>query len=386
MAIGDAGSLKQAVIGEATKITVLLNDNRQEPAVLGKLLMNRSDSESICIQCKVTEIELNKKYELEYTPTTRGQHLLHIKIDGEHIEGSPYSVIVKLPVHMLGTAKHVRTIGGVNQPSSLAINQQGEILVVEGGRQCVSILRPDGTNIRTFGSPAADLSPGSQILKKPHGVAVCDDGTILVVDSGKHCVAVFTPEGKFTRSVGTFGSGPLQFDEPMGIGIHPITKHIFITEYRNHRIQVLSSDLEFVTCYGSEGSDHGQFIRPWDVSFISCGDVYIADSGNHRIQVFKYHCMDKKFVFLNVFGEEGRDEGQLNWPSSICVDSENRVYVTEDHNYRVSIFSHVGKFLKSFGKKGKSLGKFDLPHGIVIDNKSGDIYISDHKNNRLQVF
>jgi DNA-binding beta-propeller fold protein YncE len=75
------------------------------------------------------------------------------------------------------------------------------------------------------------------------------------------------------------------------------------------------------------------------------------------------------------------------WPSSIFVDrnNQNLVYVTEDDNYRVSVFSHVGKFLKSFGKKGDLPGEFDLPHGVVVD-ESGEIYISDHKNNRIQVF
>jgi DNA-binding beta-propeller fold protein YncE len=74
------------------------------------------------------------------------------------------------------------------------------------------------------------------------------------------------------------------------------------------------------------------------------------------------------------------------WPSSVFVDCNNQnlqlVYVTEDDNYRVSVFSHVGKLLKSFGKKGKLPGEFDLPHGIVT-NENGEIYISDHKNNFL---
>ena len=86
-------------------------------------------------------------------------------------------------------------------------------------------------------------------------------------------------------------------------------------------------------------------------------------------------------------GEEGRKEGQLMWPSSVFIDQKNQnlVYITEDDNYHVSVFTHLGEFLKLFGQKGESPGEFYLPHGLVVD-ENGDIYISDHKNNRVQVF
>lgn len=370
--------MKQAILNELTTITVFLNNHNKADSYVQGDLMVLSDTRNIPIQCTVNEIEHNEHYELEYTPTVRGQHQLHIKVNNEHIEGSPYSIIVKPSIHMLGTP--IRTISGVNQPGSLTINKKGEILVVEGGRQCVSIFSLDGINICSFGSPT---QLGAHCLREPQGVAVCEDGTVLVADSGRHCISLFTSKGEFIESRGKQGNGHVQFNKPMGIGIHPITKNIYITEYKNHRIQILSPKFEFVASFGSKGKDHEKFKKPWDISFDSKGDVYVADSGNHRIQVFEHH--DGKLYFLREIGEKGRGEGQLMWPSSIFVDDENRVYVTEDDNYRVSVFTHVGKFLKSFGKKGKSKGEFDLPHGVVTD-MNGDIYISDHKNNRLQIF
>ena len=379
--------LKQAIVGEATTVTVLFKQKQNKPdqhvpKLSGEL---RSDSENVDpIQCEVNETEHNKQYELTFTPTVRGKHQLHIKVDNKIIEGSPYSVITKLPVHMLGTP--VRTIGEhkVNEPSCLTMNGNGEILVVEGGRQCVTVFTPDGINLHSLGSPGL---LGKQILSKPHGVAVQDDGTILVTDSGNHCISVFTVDGNF-KPVGECGSGKLQFKQPMGIGIHPITKHIYVTEYENNRIQVLSHDLDPISTFGSRGRKHGEFIQPWDVSFDSDGFVYIADSGNHRIQVFEYRKLPKpKWNFIRTIGKKGSEDGQLMWPSSVFVDRKNQnlVYITEDDNYRVSVFTHLGEFKKSFGKKGSSAGEFDLPHGVVVD-ENGDIYISDHKNNRIQVF
>ena len=370
--------LKQAILNELTPIAILVNNNNRSNSCVQGELMVLSDSRNIPIQCNVNEIKRNEHYELEYTPTVRGQHQLRIKVNNKEIKGSPYSVIVKPSIGMLGTP--IRIISGVNQPSSLAVNEKNEILVVEGGRQRVSIVNSDGINHCSFGSPS---HLGEHCLREPQGIAVCEDGTVLVADSGRHCISLFTLEGKFIKSHGKQGNGPLQFNKPMGIGIHPITKNIYVTEYKNHRIQILSPEFEFVTSFGSKGKDHGKFKKPWDISFDSKGDLYVADSGNHRIQVFE-RC-DDKLHFLRTIGEKGRGEGQLMWPSSVFVDDESRVYITEDDNYRVSIFTHVGEFLKSFGKKGKLKGEFDLPHGVVTD-MNGDIYVSDHKNNRLQVF
>ena len=250
-----------------------------------------------------------------------GKHQLHIKADDEDIEGSPYSVTVRLAVQKLGA--YVRTIGDhkINEPGGLAVNERGEILVVEGGRQCVSVFTPDGTNLSSFGAPSL---LGQQILSKPHGVAVWDDGTILVTDSGKHCISVFTSEGNFIKSVGELGSGELRFSQPTGIGIHPQTKHIYVTEFVNNQIQVLGQDLGFSGTFGSRGKKHGEFIQPWDVSFDSDGFVYVADSGNHRIQVFEYRdSPELKWNFIRTIGKKGSKGGHLMWPSSVFVDRDN---------------------------------------------------------------
>ena len=69
------------------------------------------------------------QYEISYQPTSRGRHQLHIKVEGEHIKGSPFPVVVKLPVRKLGTP--IKTIGGVNKPWGVAVNKRGDIIVTE---------------------------------------------------------------------------------------------------------------------------------------------------------------------------------------------------------------------------------------------------------------
>ena len=90
------------------------------------------------------------QYEISYQPTKRGRHQLHIKVEGEHIKGSPFPVTVKLPVQKLGTP--IKIIGGVKYPWGVAVNKRGEVIVTEAERHCVSIFSPTGEKLRSFGS------------------------------------------------------------------------------------------------------------------------------------------------------------------------------------------------------------------------------------------
>ena len=77
--------------------------------------------------------------------------------------------------------------------------------------------------------------------------------------------------------------------------------------------------------------------------------------------------------------------GELNCPSSISIDSDNVVYVTERDNNRVSVFTSEGMFLTSFGAEGSEPGQFNSPRGISMD-KNGVVYVTDVGNNRIQIF
>ena len=173
------------------------------------------------------------QFEMSYQATSRGRHQLHIKVKGEHIKGSPFSITVKLPVQELGTP--VRSINGVNHPCGVAINQQGQVVVVEYRGNCVSIFNSTGEKIQTFGSRGSGRGQFSQ----PYYVTIDDDGNILVVDTYNHRIQKFSSDGRFITAVGTQGSGQLQFSYPVGIKINPQTKRVYVADNGNHRVQVL---------------------------------------------------------------------------------------------------------------------------------------------------
>ena len=316
--------------------------------------------------CMVTKLDENI-LEISYQATCQGRHQLHIKVEGEHIKGSPFSVTVKLP----GTP--IKTIGGLKQPWGMAVNQRGEIIVAERYGHCVSIFSPTGEKLGSLGS-----GPGQ--FNEPRGVTVDDDGNILVADSSNHRIQKFISINKNITSVGSYGSDRLEFNRPVSVSISPITKKIAISDWYNHRVQILNPDLTFHSSIGSRGSGNGQFKGPHDVAFDSAGNLYVTDASNNRIQVF-----NPEGQFLRQFGNKGKGDEKLDYPTGINIDSDDTVYVVETRNHRVSVFTREGKFLTSFGSWGYRPGQFENPFRITVD-KQGKIYVADSSNNRLQIF
>ena len=108
------------------------------------------------------------QYEISYQLTIKGRHQLHIKVQGQHIRGSPLSLAAKSPVKNLGDP--TLTVGGVDCPWGVAINQRGEVVVTEWGGDCVSVFSPSGEKLRSFGEHGS--SQGEFFI--PRGVAVAN--------------------------------------------------------------------------------------------------------------------------------------------------------------------------------------------------------------------
>ena len=323
------------------------------------------------IDCSVKKTQASGQHEISYQATSRGRHQLHIKVEGEHIKGSPFTVTVKLPVQKLGTP--MKTISGVKEPWGVAVNQRGEIIVAEKGKHCISIFSPTGEKTQSFGSQGS----GQGQFNKLYRVAVDDDGDILVADTYNHRIQKVTINGQFITAVGKKGNQPLEFLYPVAIVLHPKSKKLYILDNNNHRIQILNPDLTFSSSFGNQGYGNGQFNYPQDLACDSTGNVYVIDSG---IKVFT-----AEGEFLRKFGKEGSGNGELRGPTGISINNKDVVYVAEQGNNRVSVFTCEGKFLTSFGTCGRGPGQFRYPYGIAVD-KNEVVYVSDKDNNRLQLF
>lgn len=162
--------------------------------------------------------------------------------------------------------------------------------------------------------------------------------------------------------------------------------------------QPLSAPL-YLKKWGELGGGPGQFSGPEGVATAVDGRVYVADTYNHRVQVF-----DVNGRFLFSWGslcslETPKDcddpdgsgplqvgDGQFKTIEGIAIDPvTDRVYIADSENQRVQVFTLEGKFLFKWGRFGSVDGQFYLPVGLAVDSL-GYVYVADVLNHRVQVF
>jgi DNA-binding beta-propeller fold protein YncE len=124
-------------------------------------------------------------------------------------------------------------------------------------------------------------------MNNPESAKFASDGTLYVADLKNDRIQTFNATGKFLTTWGKTGTGPGEFKTPAGIGID---KHdnIYVTEIGNDRVQVFDKTGKFITMWGKKGSGNGEFGNLHGVIVDKeTGLVYVADTGNNRIQVFR---------------------------------------------------------------------------------------------------
>ena len=163
---------------------------------------------------------------------------------------------------------------------------------------------------------------------------------------------------------------------------------LFVADSRNHRIVHLDSQGLFLNAFGGYGNvmdgqiPGGLMNEPWGVAVGPDGNVYVADTWNHRIQVFT---PDGQFLRMwSVFEVNGLPDGFWG-PRGIALDASGRVFVTDTGKQRMVVFDANGTYLTQFGSLGLESGNLDEPVGIEI-TPDGKIYIADTWNYRVQVF
>ena len=209
---------------------------------------------------------------------SRERHQLHIKVNNEHIKGSPLDVAVKISQEKRGTP--VRVIKGVRGPWGVAINKKDEIIVAESSAHCISIFSPVGEKLQSYGSKGSGLGQ----FNEPCGVSADEDDNILVADAGNNHIQKLAPNGEFLAST---QNNTVDLNFPIGVKIHPGNKKIFVSDFNNHHIQILNPDLTLQQSVCERGRNNGRFGHPYDMAFDRAGNVYVAEKQcDHTIHVF----------------------------------------------------------------------------------------------------
>ena len=321
------------------------------------------------IACDINETQ-SGKYNISFTPNTREEHELIVRLG---IVEMLYFTLHAIPSPEM-KGKPVNIISGLKQPWGVVVTKNEETVVAEYGAHCITILNKEGKKVISFGTKGKKEGQ----FTNPRGVAISHDGHILVTDN--HRLQKLTFQGDCVKSVGSSkaGNGPLQFNTPIGIRVHPTTGQIFIADNYNHRIQVLNNDLTYSFSFGEKVSAPEQLNQPTDVTFDNEGNLYVVEWFGHCIKKFT-----SRGEYVSKFSSRGCNPSQVSYPFSIIIDN-NLVYVSDCGNHRISIFDTNGRFIHSFGKYGRGQGAFYTPRSITVDSL-GNLYVSDSHNNRLVV-
>ena len=149
---------------------------------------------------------------------------------------------------------------------------------------------------------------------------------------------------------------------------------------RGVRVMMCNVEGEFFGSVGSFGEGDGQFMSPSGGAIDSQGRVYVSDEHLHRITVF-----DDSGRFLSKWGAHGAEEGELNTPSGLAFDSQDNLYVVDTYNNRLQKFTADGRFLLSLGSQADGDGSLRLPWGVTVDANE-NVYVAAWGNDRIQKF
>ncbi len=202
-----------------------------------------------------------------------------------------------------------------------------------------------------------------------------------------------------TCKAGKAGSDSGQFSFPAGIAF--AGGDLYVADWGNDRIEVFNEKIELVTTIGSKGTGAGQFEGPVAVEVAPNGNIWVGDSGNNRLEEFKSSGAFIEAIGFGVNGGTGKvfevctssckaglagsGNGQFAEPSGIAF-ANGAMYVAEFKNARVQEFNEKYEYAAKFGSKGTGNGEFEAPESIAVSPANGDLYVADIDNDRVEEF
>jgi DNA-binding beta-propeller fold protein YncE len=207
------------------------------------------------------------------------------------------------------------------------------------------------------------------MLGAPNGIAIDRGGNIYVADASKHVVQKLAPDGNV---IAEWKGPPPGFYGPRRIAIGP-DESVYVLDQGRTRIVKLSPDGQVLATWGSKGNGDGQFDDPTSVSVDTTNKVYVADPINRRIQVFD---SNGKFLTKWVIPQWGGTHGF----EDLVIDSnKSRLYASSANMDSVLVFdlngNRVGALMPKPGER------LDGPSALAVAN--GKLYVLNMFGNRV---
>lgn len=279
--------------------------------------------------------------------------------------------------------------GSYDHTYGIGFAASGKLYATDGDNYRVHVYNTSDTEISIFGGV---YGSGDGELASPRGVAFDASGNIFIIDTDNAKINKFNSSEVYVSSFGEVGSGlpapaESKFSSPTSAAVDT-SGNVYIADSGNDRIQKFDSDGNFLLQFGSFGSANtaiigdkpGKFSFPSDVTVDSSGNIYVADEENKRVQKF-----NSSGAFLAQIGSEGSTAGLFTTPSSVAVDSSGNLFVGDRGRHKIIKFNSGGSYVSEYGSLGSGPGQFNYLFDISID-ASDNVYAVDQSNQRIQKF
>jgi len=207
----------------------------------------------------------------------------------------------------------------------------------------------------------------SRLFTEPAAAAAAASGNVYVAD--RAMIREYDGNGETAARWGGAAS-PRHRDRPRGQAL----RH----RRQNHRILEFGADGALLARVGRAGSAAASSRIPRHRADAK-GNIYVADSGNARVQKLEPGGQAGGRV-----GHERHGTGSVRLPQGICLDGKGGLRRRSEEPPGAAI-RRQGKFLAQVGTRGTGPGQFELPTGIAAD-RDGNIYVADTGNHRIQKF
>ncbi|HEX6654853.1 MAG TPA: 6-bladed beta-propeller, partial [Candidatus Limnocylindria bacterium] len=266
-------------------------------------------------------------------------------------------------------------------PSHLAVAPDGSIWVADADNNRFQIFAPDGSLREVWGASGSgegefDFTTVDWGGYNEAAIAFAPDGTFYVADPGNHRIQKFGPDRGFLTAWGSEGTEPGQFGTPIDLVVDGQGR-VYVLDA--NRVQVFDADGRFLAEWGERGFEPGQLFAPFGIGLDSDGTLLVAEVDTSRVQRFT-----PEGEFLDGWGGGGSGDGQFAYAMDAAVDAAGRVFVTDYANHRVQVFDHDGQFLAAWGEPGTDAGQFVSALGVAVGG-DGTVYVTDGVK-RLQAF
>jgi sugar lactone lactonase YvrE len=304
-----------------------------------------------------------------------------------------------------------------DSPLDVTADEKGNVYVADSANHRVRLIAPSGAVTTLAGSAEvgdADGVGSAARFSSITGIALAPSGVVFLADSVEmdpHPMRVraLTPAGEVSTLAGgteagyTDGKGSAAFFRtPANLTIDK-DGNIYVADTNNHRIRLVKADGAVSTFAGPVGSGYAagykdgmaseaKFNSPRGVAVDAAGNLYVVDTGNHCIRKIT---PDGQVTTLAGSKEAGYADGvgaeaRFNFPADIAVDAQGNLYVADTANHRIRKITPEGvvSTLAGSGQAGFADGaadaaQFRAPEGIAVDAR-GNVYVADTGNNRIR--